>query len=297
LNLHRPLEIPGCSTTRATAPAHARHGEGQEVARVSANKTTIELCGSPVAVVPMASFGWLLSSLLAVVSCNSLLGIGEASLQCDTGPCTTDVSSAGGSPAGRTDVASLDSSAAGGGAGGANPAVNAPPDTSTPASSEVMNDLPLSAGSSGASGSSSGERSAPPGAPGAAASDPAADGGTPVDPAAPASLCSSGGDACGSCLCDACAAEVASCTATPGCFEIVACARLNGCVGFACFCGSVDLIACATIGGANGPCVDATLGAPGSHLPSLASPSAGPASEAALAIANCSGQRCPACLN
>jgi len=70
----------------------------------------------------------------------------------------------------------------------------------------------------------------------------------------------------------------------------MACARSNDCFGFDCYCGSMDPITCATNGPGNGPCVDVTLAAPRSRVATLLNPSAGPASDAALALANCSAQ-------
>jgi hypothetical protein len=102
-------------------------------------------------------------------------------------------------------------------------------------------------------------------------------------------LCSSG-DACGVCICNECGSEFAACAETPGCVEIVACARINRCVGFDCYCGSMDPITCATNGPGNGPCVEVTLAAQGSRLATLGNPSAGPASDAALALSNCSAR-------
>jgi hypothetical protein len=85
-----------------------------------------------------------------------------------------------------------------------------------------------------------------------------------------------------------------ACTDTPGCLEILACARNSGCTGFACYCGTIDLLACATTDLANGSCLAVMQAAPGAHAPSLVDPNAGPASEAALDLANCTGQRCAA---
>jgi hypothetical protein len=291
-SLHRPATDPRRRGVAGEELGEWRQGEGLGVSRASANRAAIELGRSPVASGSVASFGWLLASLLGVVSCNSVLGIGEASLQCDSEPCTADIASAAGSSAGGIDTGGAAST--GGGAGGMNgagasAAGSSSPGGSNPGGSETISDpLPVSPSTPPSPAASD---PAPVGEGGAASSGPAADSGAPAEPPAPA-LCSSGDDACGTCLCDTCESEVAVCTATPGCFEIVACARVSGCVGLACFCGTVDAFTCAAIGGANGPCVDATLAAPGSHLPTLASPSAGPASEAALALSTCSGQRC-----
>jgi hypothetical protein len=87
---------------------------------------------------------------------------------------------------------------------------------------------------------------------------------------------------------------MAGCTSTLGCLEILACARNSGCNGFDCYCGTADPLECATTNLANGPCLAVMLAAPGSHPPSLIDPNAGPASEAALEVAGCSGQNCAA---
>jgi hypothetical protein len=102
-------------------------------------------------------------------------------------------------------------------------------------------------------------------------------------------LCNTG-DRCGECLCSACPDEIARCAATPGCAEILACARVNACFGFECFCGSVNLLSCVSSGEGNGACRDISLEAPGSHPPTVLNPNAGPASEAALNVANCQAQ-------
>jgi hypothetical protein len=237
--------------------------------------------------------GWVVG-LLGVLACSPVLGIGEASLQCDTDPCTTAVPSAAGS------ARSLDAGTARGGAGGAN-------GVETPAPVTSRTESEVSGGGVAPSFAPATEEGPAPG--GAASSGPAPapeDSGAPEGSGGPEgsgapegaeAFCSSSGDACGNCLCDRCAVEVDRCSATQGCFEIVACARLNGCVDFACFCGSVDPIACATGGRADGPCVDTTLAAPSSRSPTLANPSAGPASDAALALSSCTGQSCGACRN
>jgi hypothetical protein len=271
-SVHRPAADPRPGVVTGRDASEWRHGERHEVSRASAHGTPIDLGRSPAAVASVTSIGWLLSSLLGVLSCNSVLGIGEASLECDSAPCATDIASAAGSPAGGVDT--RDAGATGG--------VSTAGNTETPLDLPVSSSTPASPASSAPAASAGG---------GGASSGLAPDSGAPVR-AAPPALCSSGDDACGTCLCDACEDEVARCAATPGCFEIVACARLNACVGFACFCGSIDVIACATSGAANGPCLAPTLAAPGSRLPTLANPSAGPASDAALALANCSRQSC-----
>jgi hypothetical protein len=213
-----------------------------------------------------------------VLSCNSLLGISRASLECDTRPCSMDLMSDAGVPS------SLD----------------------TPEAGDVMSVGPgrIVTGSPARDSSMEGPRAlAGPTAqtsanPGVDAAVPPAESGTPsapvVDGGAPGAACSNGGDVCGDCLCGECENEVAACTAAEGCFEIVACARINRCVGIDCFCGSINPVACATGGTANGPCVDVLRAAPGSRAPTLSNPSVGPASDAALAIATCTAQRCAA---
>ena len=100
-------------------------------------------------------------------------------------------------------------------------------------------------------------------------------------------------DACEQCLCSACTDQLQACASTEGCPEVVICIRDNHCTGIACYCGTFDAIACAN-GEANGPCKAAILDAPGGRVPTLISPSAGPASDAALAISVCEqpGQPC-----
>jgi hypothetical protein len=289
---------------RKTTPVNL-HGEGHGVPRAIEHAPD------------MTRAAGLVAGLLGVLACNPLLGIGEASLRCDPEPCTTDTPlAAGGATDGARDV---DAGAARGGAGGVTGAGTLPP-----AASETNGDPSGAGGSAAPSGGASsggggaGGTPAPVGEAGSAEASPSVPASEPEDnpvpdgtepddgtrapegtgaPGGSEAICSSSGDACGSCLCDQCEDEVDGCAGTAGCFEIVACARLNECVGFACFCGSVDPITCATSGQADGPCVDATLAAPGSRLPTLANPSAGPASDAALELANCTGQRCNACLN
>lgn len=104
-------------------------------------------------------------------------------------------------------------------------------------------------------------------------------------------------DACEQCLCSSCTDQLQACAATEGCPELAVCIRDSHCQGIACYCGTFDAIACAN-GQANGPCKSAILDAPGGRLPTLISPSAGPASDAAVAISLCeqSGAPCaPAC--
>jgi hypothetical protein len=100
-------------------------------------------------------------------------------------------------------------------------------------------------------------------------------------------------DACEQCLCSSCTEQLQACAATAGCPELLVCIRDHHCQGIACYCGTFDALACAN-GEANGPCKAAILDAPGGRVPTLLSPSAGPASDAALAISRCeqSGQPC-----
>lgn len=100
-------------------------------------------------------------------------------------------------------------------------------------------------------------------------------------------------DSCNRCLCSDCAQPLEQCANTPGCPEILGCTRQSGCIGAACYCGEFDVVTC--LGGqSNGPCKAVILESPGSRVPSLANRSAGPASDAALAIATCAeeGQPC-----
>jgi hypothetical protein len=122
----------------------------------------------------------------------------------------------------------------------------------------------------------------------------------PVAPVTPAStdtasvgdVCAALGsdDACASCVCGACKSELDVCADTPGCAEILACVRENGCSGIDCYCGDALLTACVR-GNGNGPCKAVVLAAPGGKEPSLADPSAGPASDAAVGVADCADDR------
>lgn len=94
------------------------------------------------------------------------------------------------------------------------------------------------------------------------------------------------GDACASCACQSCAAEIHVCEDTPGCLEIAACVKLTSCVGVDCYCGTDTAATCAN-GGGNGPCKAAILNAPGGKAPTLLQPSGGPASDAVTALATC----------
>jgi hypothetical protein len=237
-----------------------------------------------------ASVGSCIAVLLAASACNSVLGIHEASLACDDPGC-----------------ASVPGPAAPAGADGVGPdSVGAVPDAGrqpSGAGGSEASGAPIpfvpNAGSGGAA-SGSGQPAASGGTSGAggAPKPPTAGaGGAAPGPAAGANpeqaLCNAG-DACGDCLCDECEEPLADCAGTPGCLEIIACSRNFGCFGFECYCGSVDPIICATTDLADGPCVGIMLAAPGGHPPSVSEQNAGPASQAALAVANCSGQLCAA---
>lgn len=136
--------------------------------------------------------------------------------------------------------------------------------------------------------------------------------GDAADPAAPAALCDvnatgtrfaascsacAGEDACASCLCNNCTATVEACTHTPGCMDILGCVKDSDCTGIDCYCGDATVVACSE-GKGNGMCKDAFLSAPGGKAPTLRDPSAGPASDRAVAVADCmakSGRCAPAC--
>jgi len=102
-----------------------------------------------------------------------------------------------------------------------------------------------------------------------------------------------GADACGACVCARCNSELDSCLAIAGCAEILVCVRDSGCSGSDCYCGDATLPECLA-GDARGPCREAVLAAPGGKAPSLTDPSAGPASDAALRVADCA-EADPAC--
>jgi hypothetical protein len=101
--------------------------------------------------------------------------------------------------------------------------------------------------------------------------------------------------ACEKCLCTECTDELQHCAKTSGCPEITACIRAAQCTGVDCYCGTFDAVSCAA-GQSNGPCKAAILAAPGSRVPTVLNPSAGPASDAAAAISGCMqpGQGCAA---
>jgi hypothetical protein len=92
--------------------------------------------------------------------------------------------------------------------------------------------------------------------------------------------------ACALCLCNECTMQAELCEKTAGCVEIAACGLETGCVGAACFCGTADPLRCLA-GEANGPCKDVIVGAPLGRVPTLNNPSAGPASDAAVALSAC----------
>jgi len=98
--------------------------------------------------------------------------------------------------------------------------------------------------------------------------------------------CAALDDVCAACLCSECGDELEVCAGTPGCPEILACVRENGCSGDDCYCGTASLPACLA-GAGNGPCKNILLAAPGGREPTFDNPSGGPASDAALSIADC----------
>jgi hypothetical protein len=130
---------------------------------------------------------------------------------------------------------------------------------------------PPTAESGGAAGEGEGSQSSDAGAAGASFEERCRD---------------SASDDCEVCLCTQCSAELQSCSETSGCLEIIACIRASGCTGVGCYCGTFDAAACAS-GQADGPCRSAMLNAPGGKVPTLLSPSAGPAADAAVAIDLC----------
>jgi hypothetical protein len=104
---------------------------------------------------------------------------------------------------------------------------------------------------------------------------------------------------CERCLCTDCLEPLQACAETSGCPEIVQCIQASQCTGVDCYCGTFDAFACAA-GQSDGPCKSVILAAPGSREPSLIDQSAGPASDAAVAISDCTqpgascGASCPA---
>lgn len=143
-------------------------------------------------------------------------------------------------------------------------------------------------GGSGETPSASGQSNASAGAPSSGGSGSAGQSGSFEQ-----SCVASATDACNRCLCSGCTQPLEQCANTQGCPEILACTRQSGCTGAACYCGDFDAVTC--LGGqSNGPCKAVILEAPDSRVPSLVNRSAGPASDAALAIATCAeeGQPC-----
>jgi hypothetical protein len=102
-------------------------------------------------------------------------------------------------------------------------------------------------------------------------------------------------DGCAACLCEKCKGVLDACASTSGCPEILVCVRENACSGSDCYCGDASLPACFS-GRGNGPCREAVLTAPSGQEPTLANPSGGPASDAALGVAACAQKdaRCTA---
>jgi hypothetical protein len=96
-----------------------------------------------------------------------------------------------------------------------------------------------------------------------------------------------GDDPCENCVCESCVEQLDECAATAGCPEILECVLESGCTGLACYCGDEPLWTCVA-GQGNGPCRDAVLSAPGGRQPTVLNPSGGPASDAALAVSDCS---------
>lgn len=243
--------------------------------------------------------GWVLL-LLGASACNSLLGIHEASLDCDAPACASGVPSSG-APSGMDGPAAdgierVDGGTAPDGAGGRSNAAGAAGAPSGSGASSEAGPVPIAPPEGVGGGSTNGAPAASSGgtAGGADTQPPGAGGATSGAGAGGAPGPCNSGDACGDCLCESCDEPLAACTGTPGCLEILACARNSGCVGFACYCGSVDLITCAISDLADGPCIATMLAAPGSHPPTVSDPNAGPASQAALVVAECRGQRCAA---
>lgn len=95
-----------------------------------------------------------------------------------------------------------------------------------------------------------------------------------------------GEDRCLQCVCAQCTAQTRACAETLGCLDISACVKKSGCTGIDCYCGQIDALRCAT-GEADGPCRDVMLSAPSGRIPTIANPSAGPASDAAVAVSTC----------
>lgn len=92
--------------------------------------------------------------------------------------------------------------------------------------------------------------------------------------------------ACADCVARKCQPELKRCEKTPGCTQILMCVERSGCSGRDCYCGTASVFSCLA-GNANGPCKNAVLRAPGGRKPTWLRPSAGPASDAAIGIAEC----------
>jgi hypothetical protein len=93
-------------------------------------------------------------------------------------------------------------------------------------------------------------------------------------------------DTCGTCLCNDCTQKLETCQDTPGCQDVADCVIASGCNSEACYCGGYALSDCLS-GQADGPCKAVMLNAPGGHEPSIGDISAGPATDAALAVGLC----------
>jgi hypothetical protein len=196
-------------------------------------------------------------------------------------------------------LAGLASAAACGAPAGSSPSEEPPAESPRPA---PVNPVPSSGGTGGtgatsepapvSQGGSSSEAMTP------TPLEPPGNGNTTpasIDSSAVGDACAalSGSDECATCVCSECASELDACAGTPGCAEILACVRENDCSGSDCYCGDVRLTECFR-GEANGPCKDVVLAAPGGREPTVANPSGGPASDAALDVADCadSDNRC-----
>jgi hypothetical protein len=128
---------------------------------------------------------------------------------------------------------------------------------------------PASAGSAGTSGGSGGQCSS-------------GDSGATFQ--ADCLACAS--DDCQRCACSNCTEQLKTCAETAGCPEIAACIRGSGCGGVDCYCGTFDALRCAG-GQSDGPCKAVILAAPGAKEPTTMDLSAGPASDAAVAVGQC----------
>ncbi len=93
-------------------------------------------------------------------------------------------------------------------------------------------------------------------------------------------------DTCGTCLCNDCTQKLETCQNTPGCQDVADCVIASGCNSEACYCGTYGLVECLA-GQSDGPCKDVMLNAPGGHAPTATDVSAGPATDAALAVGLC----------